>query len=132
MDQVRKILLVVLLLVLAGLLVGCGQSVVRLGWVETSSPGHFEASYTKFTGTEKRTVLGEAGKTLFVEYDAEVHTGDLRMEVEDPFGKTIWCACLCEDCGEIKAFSVDKSGCYTISISGEDTEGSFDLAWEQE
>jgi hypothetical protein len=131
MDRERRILLAAALLLGAGLLVACSQSAVRLGWVETSSPGHVEASYASFTGIETHTVLAEAGKTLYLEYDAEVVQGALCLEVKGPFGKTIWYAFLCEDCAETKTLPVNEDGCYTIFVEGEDTEGSFDLAWEQ-
>jgi hypothetical protein len=131
MNQARATLFVVLALLLAGFLVACSQSAVRLGWVEASSPGHVEASYAKFTGTETRTVLAQAGGTLYLEYKAEVEAGDLCLEVKDPFGKTIWHATFCEDCAETKALPVDEDGCYTIFVEGEDATGNFDLAWSQ-
>lgn len=131
MLQIRTILLVVLAILLAGILASCSQSAVRFGWLETSSPGHVEASYAKFTGTETRTVLAQAGRTLYLEYQAEVDAGDLCLEVKDPFGRTIWHVTLCEDCAETKALPVDEDGCYTIFVEGEDAEGSFDLAWQQ-
>ena len=116
---------------LAGLLVGCGQSRIRLGWVETSSPGHLKASYGEFTGTETRTVLAQPRETLYLEYDAEVNRGSLRLEVDGPYGQAVWCVALCDDCGASKALPVSKAGCYTISVRGEATEGSFDLRWER-
>ena len=131
MRQNRTTLLIVYAILLAGLLAACSQSTARLDWVETSAPGHVEASYAKFTGTETRTVLAQAGRTLYLEYKAEVDAGDLCLEVKDPFGKTIWYATLCEDCAETKALPVDEDGCYTIFVEGEDAEGSFDLVWEQ-
>jgi hypothetical protein len=131
MDQAQKTFLAVLSLVLAGLLVACSQSGIRVGWVETSSPGHVGASYVKFTGTETRGLLAQAGKTLYLEYDAEVETGVLCMEVKDPFGRTIWRVFLCEDCGETQTLPMDEDGCYTIFIEGDGTEGGFDLSWEQ-
>jgi hypothetical protein len=112
-----------------GLQAGCGGSGVRLGWVETSSPGHIAASYFEFTGTEVRTIQAQAGDILHLEYDAEVDRGMLEIEVEDPFGETIWCASLCENCGETKELPADEAGCYTLLIRGEATAGGFDLAW---
>ena len=131
MNLVRIALFAFLAILLASFLTACSQSAVRLGWLETSSPGHVEASYAKFTGTETRTVLAQAGKTLYLEYNAEVHAGDLCLEVKDPFGQTIWRAMLCEDCAETKALAVNVDGCYTIFVEGEGAEGSFDLAWQQ-
>lgn len=132
MDKVRKTLLAVVPLLLAGLLAACGQAAVRLGWVETSSPDHLAASYIKYSGTETRTVPAQAGETLYLEYDAKVDTGDLRLEVEDPYGKTVWCVSLCEACGEIKALPVDQVGCYTISVQGNGTKGEFDIKWTKQ
>jgi hypothetical protein len=131
MDYARKTLLAAILVMLTGPLAGCDQSSIRLGWVETSSPGHLKASYGEFTGTETRTVLAQPGETLYLEYDVEVNRGNLRLEVDDPYGQAIWCVALCTDCGETKALPVSKAGCYTISIQGEATEGSFDLKRER-
>lgn len=132
MVHVRKTLLATTLFVLAGLLVGCDQHSVRLGWVETSYPGHLGASYAMFSGAETRTVPAQAGETLYLEVDAEVERGNLTIEVDDPFGKPIWCTTLCQDCGEVKALPLDQAGCYTISVRGEVAEGGFDLRWEQQ
>jgi ABC-type Fe3+-hydroxamate transport system substrate-binding protein len=131
MGHKRNILMVAALAVLVVLLMGCSQSSIRLGWVETSSPGHLNASYGEFTGTETRTVLAQSGETLYLEYDAEVDNGSLHLEVYDPYGQAVWCVSLCDDCGETKTLLVSKAGCYTISIRGEATEGGFDLKWEQ-
>jgi hypothetical protein len=124
----RKALLAALLVAVIALLPCCRGS-VRLGWVETSSPGHITASYSEFTGTEVRTIQAQAGDTLCLEYEDEVDRGNLRLEVEDPFGQTIWCESLCENCCQSEALPVDEPGCYTILVWGEETAGSFDLAW---
>lgn len=131
MDHVRRILLATALVMLACVLVGCGQSNIRFGWVETSSPGHVKATYSEFSGTETRKVAVEPGKTLFVEYDAEVDQGDLLLEVDDPYGEPVWCVSLCKDCGETRALPVNSAGCYTISVQGRAAEGGFDLKWQQ-
>lgn len=90
-----------------------------------------ETEIAEFTGTETRTVTVQPGKTLYLEYDAEVDKGSLHLEVDDPYRKAIWCVALCEDCGESKALSLNMPGCYTISIRGEAAGGGFDLKWEQ-
>jgi hypothetical protein len=132
MDHKQSVLMAATLVVLAGFLVGCSQSSVRLDWVETSSPGHIKATYAEFTGTETRTVLAQPGETLYLEYDAEVSKGGLYLEVDDPYREAIWCVFLCDDCGETKALPLKRAGCYTISVQGEAAEGGFDLKWEQE
>jgi hypothetical protein len=131
MDHVQRNLQAATLVVLAVVLVACSQSSIRLGWVETSSPGHLKATYAEFTGTEARTVLVQPGKTLYLEYDAKVDQGSLLLEVEDPYGKPVWCVSLCEDCGETKALPVNSAGCYTVSVQGKAAKGGFDLKWEQ-
>ncbi|MFC2031732.1 hypothetical protein ACFLWA_13535 [Chloroflexota bacterium] len=131
MDHQQRTPLATILVVLTGLLVACSQSSTRLGWVEASSPGSLEATYAEFTGMETRTVPVQPGKTLYLEYDAEVRKGALRLEVDDPLGETIWCAFLCDSCGETKVLPVNRAGCYTISVQGETTEGGFELQWEQ-
>jgi hypothetical protein len=87
MGHKRNILMVAALAVLVVLLMGCSQSSIRLGWVETSSPGHLNASYGEFTGTETRTVLAQSGETLYLEYDAEVDNGSLHLESMTPTGR---------------------------------------------
>jgi hypothetical protein len=121
--------LAALVVAVVGLLVGCRGSSVRLGWVETSSPGHIAASYSEFTGTEVRTIQAQVGDTLCLEYEAEVDGGNLRLEVQDPFGQTIWCESLCEDSCQNEVLPVDVPGCHTILVWGEETAGSFDLTW---
>ena len=130
MERVPKALMAALLLV-AVLVAGCGQSSVRLGWVETSSPGHLEATYDEFTGVETRTVSTQPGETLYLEYDARVERGRLQLEVGGPLGEPVWCVALCNDCGETRTLPATTPGCYSISVQGEATEGSFNLKWEQ-
>lgn len=119
------------LLLLVVLVAGCGQSSVRLGWVETSSPGHLKATYDEFTGVATQTVPTQPGETLYLVYDARVEKGRLSLEVEGPLGETVWCTVLCNDCGETRTLPVTMPGCYAISVRGEATEGSFDVKWEQ-
>ncbi len=131
MKRAPKALLAALLLV-AVLVASCGQGSIRIGWVETSSPGQLEATYDEFTGVETRTVSTQPGETLCLEYDARVERGRLSLQVEGPLGETVWCTALCNDCGETRTLPVTRGpGCYTISIRGEATEGGFDLKWEQ-
>jgi len=118
MGHKRNTLMAAILVLLVGLLVGCSQTSVRLGWMETSLPGHVKATFAEFAGTETRTVLAQPGETHYPEYDAEVDHGSLYLEVDDP-------------CGETTALSVYRAGCYTISVQGEATEWGFDLKWEQ-
>ena len=131
MGQKRGILMASVLTVLLAMMLSCGQADVRLGWVETSAQSQVKATYTEFTGKETRTVRAEPGTILYLEYDAQVNKGALHLEVDDPYGETVWCVSLCEDCGGTKTLPVAWAGCYTISVRGEGTGGGFDLKWDQ-
>jgi hypothetical protein len=132
MRYQRVILLAIAFDTLVGLLVGCSQGSVRLGWVETSAPGRVKATYREFTGTETRALLSQTGDTIYLEFDAEVDRGNLHLEVDDPYGEPVWSIDLCQDFGETLELPVERVGSYTIRVRGEATEGGFDLKWRRD
>lgn len=84
MNYAQRALLLISTALLLGLLAGCGQSQVQLGWIESNQPGHFRASYAMFSGSEVRRARAGAGETLVLQYDAKVDKGALAIRVEDP------------------------------------------------
>jgi hypothetical protein len=112
------------------LLAGCDR--VQIGWVETSLPGQFEASYGTFTGTERRRVRLQEGETLTLTYEATVEKGTLTFEIQDPGQETVWSLALeQEDAGTVN-LTAEQSGTYRILVQGQDAGGSFELNWETE
>ncbi len=132
LKHVRRLPLLATTVLLLGLLAGCGQSKVQLAWVESNRPGHFEASYATFNGSEARTVWADAGETLSLKYDVRVNKGILTISAEGPDGDLLWEVSLSEDAKDAVVLPVDRGGRYAITVRGDDSGGSFGLSWELE
>jgi len=130
MNHARRILLAVSVLLAFGLLSGCKQSSVAIGWVASQRPGHWEASYTTFTGSKIASVPTDAGEALTLEYTAEVDKGSLIIEVQDPDDEVLWDVTLRENAAEIIELRLDQDGRHAIVVRGDDAGGSFVLSWE--
>jgi hypothetical protein len=131
-NQVRRSLSVASAVLLLGLLAGCEQSRVKLGWVGLNLPDRFEARYAMFSGAEIRPVWADAGQTLALKFEVEVNKGVLAIKVEDPDDEILWDVSLREDAEGGVELPVDQEGRYVIVVRGDGTAGSFELCWEVE
>ena len=116
----------------AGLLVGCGQSSLEVGMVETNLPGQWEASYTTFTGTKVETIRADAGQTLILNYEVAVDKGDLAIKVDRPEGGSLLDLSFQEDGQDTVEIAIGQDGRHTITIEGDNAGGGFDLSWKLE
>jgi hypothetical protein len=116
------------LLLMTSLLVGCGSSTVKVGWVGSSDPGHIGYRYTTFDGVERKAFRAEAGQTMTFDYDVTVEKGSLVLKVGDP-DKVLWEETFREDAADTITLTAPQNGLYTIRIEGQATGGSFDLSW---
>lgn len=130
MKNAQKVLVVGLLLSLVGLLAGCGERKIQVGWVASSAPGRFSASYASFTGSETRTVRADAGEMLVLRYEIEVNRGTLSVRVEDPDGEILWDASFEEAAVDSVQIPAEQDGRYAITVQGDGAGGSFELLWE--
>jgi hypothetical protein len=131
-NHVRRTLLLTSAVLLLGLLAGCGQGRVKLGWVGSNLPGRFEARYAMFSGGEIRPVWADAGETLALKFEAEVNKGVLAIKVESPEDEILWDVSLREDAEGGAELPVEQKGRYVIVVRGDGTAGSFDLCWKVE
>jgi hypothetical protein len=108
----RKALLIWLFmaLVIGGLMAACGEGQSRLvvGMRENHFPGHWQASYTKLIGTKTDRFQAKAGETLNL---------------------VVWEVALESDEAESVEVNLEQDGRYALRITGEDTSGGWDLAW---
>lgn len=122
-------LLALTLLWIAGLLVGCSNSSVKLGWVESSSLKHITARYASFNGVERKMFRAEAGQAISITYDVIVEKGALVIKVMDPDGKILWEEKFREDTADIVILKSTQEGFNTMHIQGQETRGSFYISW---
>ena len=129
----RKALLIWLFmaLVIGGLMAACGEGQSRLvvGMRENHFPGHWQASYTKLIGTKTDRFQAKAGETLNLGYDVQVDKGMLTLQVENPDDDVVWEVALESDEAESVEVNLEQDGRYALRITGEDTSGGWDLAW---
>ena len=123
------------LLLMTSLLVGCGSSTVKVGWVGSSGPGHMGYSYTMgyryttFDGVERKTFRLEAGQTITFDYDVTVEKGALLLKVVDPDGENLWETTFRKDAADTVTLTASQNGLHTVRIEGQATSGSFDISW---
>lgn len=120
------------MILLSGLLVGCGgrYSSLKVGWVGSSTPGEYAYQYKRFSGIERKTFRADAGATFALDYETDVDEGTLTLRLVSPDGETRWERVLEEDVDASLTVTLEQDGRYRLEIEGNDTKGSFDLAWE--
>jgi hypothetical protein len=117
-------------LLLLGITACTGGMSLKVGWVEQSGFNHTTASYSTFSGAQRRQVEVAAGQTLTLNFDVTVNKGTLTLRILDPDNNIEWeRAFSSNDAGLVEVY-VDSGGAYQIAIIGEQTGGSFDLNWQ--
>jgi predicted small secreted protein len=129
MNQMQRVVLVVMAVLLSGLLAGCGTT-VEIGFNESVQPGKWQATYEAFTGTKSQGVQASAGQTLTLKYTAVVDRGSLEIKIQDATAHVLWDATIFENAQESVQLQVFQTGQYTIIVHGAETGGSFDISWE--
>jgi hypothetical protein len=135
MKQPRTLGQIVLLMVAAGLIAGCGWTGwtgIKLGFQESERQGHWDLHYGTFTAREVNTFSADAGDTLVLDYKVNVDKGELALSVENPDGAAIFDLVLAEDARDVVRLQIEQSGRYTIVVAGKDTGGSTELDWDVE
>jgi len=120
--------LVILSLLLGILLSSCSKT--QVGWVETNFGNDFTASYQLFDGIETEKIKIDAGETFSLSYDVNVTDGALTLQFSDPDNNVIWEKTFLEDAKDSYDFTPQKSGRFTLTVSGDQTKGRFDLTWD--
>jgi len=86
----KKITLLTLALVLmAGLLVGCNSSNVKISWSEFSGSNQKNIHYDSFNSKEWKTFRAKAGQAISLDYDVNVEDGALALSIVDPDKKVL-------------------------------------------
>lgn len=120
--SILGILLVSLLLFT---LCGCKATIMYSG----SNVGNkITGSYQLFNGTKTATIDVDAGKTLIVHYTSEVKKGKLTIELFNSVKESV--SILETNTAGTKSFTPGNHEDYELDITGDDTEGSFDVHWE--
>lgn len=114
-------------LILITLLTACTRQV---GWVGLDYLNTIDASYQFFDGKKVERIQVDAGDNFSLTYDIEVDDGALRIELVGPDREVIWEASFLEDIEDVMRFRAEKSGRYTLRITGDQTKGGFELRWE--
>ena len=117
-----------LLLIPILLLSSCSRT--KIGWIEMNYADVFEASYRLFDGEERERINIDAGETFSLSYDINVKDGALSLRFLNPDGDSIWEETFLEDGEGIFDFTAEESGRYVLVVSGDNTEGNFDLTWD--
>lgn len=117
------------LLLMAGLLVGCSSSTIKVAWMGSSGPGHIGYRYTTFDGVERKTFRSEADQTITFDYDVTVEKGSLGLKVVAPDGENLWEEMFRKDTADTVTLTATQNGFHTICIEGQTTGGGFDLSW---
>jgi hypothetical protein len=120
--------LFLLLLLPVFLLTSCSST--KIGWVEMNYGNDFEASYQLFDGEERERIQLDAGDSFSLSYEVDVDDGALTIQFVDPDGDAIWEETFMEDEEDVFDFTAKASGRYSLIVTGDKAEGSFDLSWD--
>ena len=125
-DAVMKMLVLLLFGITA-----CTSGIsLKVGWVERSGLNHSTASYTTFSGAQRRQVDVAAGQTLTLSFAVTVNEGMLTLRILDPDNNIEWQRAFNGDDAGLVEVHVDSGGAYKIAVIGQQTGGSFDLNWQ--
>lgn len=105
-------------------------SSLKVGWVEQSGFDHATATYTTFSGAERRGVNGAAGQTISLNYEVTVDEGVLTLRITDAQDTAVWEQTFTNDHAGTVDVPLENKGNYEIAIIGEETGGGFDLNWQ--
>jgi hypothetical protein len=130
MRKPRTATLTILVVLLLGMVAGCGQTTIEIGLTETTEPGRWSVSYETFSGTKSVTAQASSGQTMTLTYDASLNKGTLDISVETPLRETVWEATLHESAKATVEFVLYASGTYSIIAHGSEASGSFDVSWQ--
>jgi len=132
MKKINRIFLVVLTMVLAGLLAGCGTEKAEKAPDASGISGNMAEKFTDFDGVQSCEITAGWGKGLHVNYTIEVEQGALELKVTGPAGRVIWQGVFQEDERGNLDLPIMLGGDYKISMSGQRAGGGFALAWTVE
>jgi hypothetical protein len=118
--------LVVVILTMA-VLTGCDSNMSLL-YVGSDTGDKISGSYKLFTGTKSKTINAEKGETIVIDYSSEVKSGELALKVLDP-DKEIALELETNKAGT-EEINAEKDGKYRLIITGNKTNGSFNVKWD--
>ena len=119
--------LLIAILILAALLTACTRQV---GWVGLNYLNTIDVTYQLFDGKKVERIPVNAGETFNLIFDVDVDEGALHLDLLDPDRNVVWEASFLEDSEDEMSFQADQSGRYTLRITGDQTNGGFELRWE--
>lgn len=124
----KKWLTLGLLIIIASvLLTSCDK---RMMFAGSSTKNKISASYKLFTGTEEKKVKLKSGETLSMDYSSKVEKGELSMKLYGPDNEVL--KELGTNASGTEKVEADKDGKYRIEVKGQDTKGSFEVAFKVE
>ena len=131
MRMKRTLLLTMALLVVSGVLAGCGgRSTLKIGWRGSDARRRKWANYVSFSGVERASFRAQAGEVIRLDYDVEVEKGSLTIQLLDPDGEAAWEKTFEEGDADEVVVRVSQNGRYRLHIEGNETGGSYDVSWE--
>ncbi|ETT52400.1 MULTISPECIES: hypothetical protein [unclassified Paenibacillus] len=117
----------ILIIMASVLLTSCDKKIMYVG---SSTKSKISGSYKFFTGTEEKKLSMKSGETISIDYKSKVEEGQLSMKLYGPDNQVLTELATNESGTEkVKA---DKDGKYRIEIKGEETKGSFKVAFKVE
>jgi 5,10-methenyltetrahydromethanopterin hydrogenase len=99
-----------------------------MGYVGTNVGNRIVAAYHLFNDTETATIDVEAGKTLVVNYTSDVKQGKLTIKIFNSADELV--AELPSNTTGTQQIYTTSHEKYKLEITGDDTEGSFNVNWE--
>jgi xylose isomerase len=72
------------------LISACNPSTIKLDWACFNGANKLDCNYSLFTGRETEEILLDTDEILEIEYEGDVESGTLILQIQDPEGQIIW------------------------------------------
>ena len=106
----------------------CGDSGVRVLYSGSKVGDQISAAYELFSGVDKKTFMADEGYTIAFSFVSSVEKGKLKMEVYNP--DDILITSFTSNKTGTKDLNIEKTGKYTITITGNQTKGRYQISWK--
>jgi len=104
----------------------------NLGFNNRYETDKFDCKYGLFTGQETREIRLDTGEIIDLEFEGDVESGKITLQMEDPNGQIIWKTENIVQYKGCRTIPVYLTGRYSLVAIGRNTNGYFHIEWNIE
>lgn len=128
----KKITLFLSIMMMVVFFVGCstysGMSIMQRG---RSTENSMSYSYKYFNGNHTVVLHLKKDIKIGIDYDVIIKSGEIVIRLVDDQGNDVWDESFVSDAKDSVAIEISKAGIYKIVIEGKETEGGFEVKYNE-